>query len=1729
MAALTQEEIKRLLGENYVDPTVEEPRKEAQQIARELKLTEETKTLFSDESEAIRQEAWRMLKENPAAAPEELLYRARTKLEKAYGQPLTPGFDKKEFPSSVLLPEPATPEETGLAGALRPQIRAGSAAQAEYELQRQAEIGATRVFLGLDESKLAELPDTERDDIKTFYSGAEAAWNIIANENPQLSGEQIQELLDDELDSLDANLKGEGRKIRHAIKMGGPQDPTSLAFKPQVTQADIPDLSPAQRAFLQSSTQTKADLSIPGIIKDVNENFQVEVEMADPSGGFTTQMHPPSDKEKAAEIERRIGEIVDLPWWATAEKEKTLATMEPRTTFTGGKVYPTGATVESPVAYLFRAALSPLNAATALGFLGLEAAGALPLRERVRQERPEAYKEEDVIVDITDAVARNRSGMAEIGDMWQVSTSPTIRKLAPIGYGAGFVLDLLVPIDLGAAAVMRAGKTGYNVSRLTKQLTGTADWASAWKFAGKQLVSDIPVLRNAVKNSGDFRVLMSAEAGRTLTGYRVLKEATEAGDDFATAMRKVAEEIGDDASFVKSANRAGNADRILADLANSVKLSRYVDDIDSVLGSVSRFASGQSDAGVASVKDMKRWIRVMAKQSSEVEGLLEGQRGLRKMLTAVLEDPNAARALKNQIAWEKGAELVGEMTAGWRNIAKNLVMVTPRTWATADRVPDILKRAHESTIGKISDDLAESTVVSRAIEGEVKTGWELAQELQDELIGELQGRYSRAGLIGSAETRSILSELKSGFLSSGSLRSMVGAEIDLTAQAMRQGFGAKAIERLEPIVQKELLAPMEARSMTSGWFKRHIMDRIAATPVAERGLTINAQRELLDLRRGIASLDKKLRANVARLKNDAAFRELYGIAADVKLSTEDATIHLLMGPDAPRALEIPELARQLARSEEHKQMLETMLDFYVRYMQKTPSIGDIFRPSTFVRTQSFLSDDGADAMQAIVNRASEQLTVTRNGRVSNVSPADFRRIIDGFLVDINAVVKNPKMLRSDLLAGEVSVLGAKHTDEMLATVFYQTEARRAAGTAIENIIRKDDVVAGSERLDFGSYASAYQELARTLGINIPTGGDDVQNLMSAFKGAMERLTVKRGQTRVSDVAELGTTLRRGIGAREEWIEAVHAIAPRATDAQIEAVLKNKPMRIRVGEMASVADDTIEQIIRRNGMASENLSHLLEGMSQTLSRGPQTTGIVTGKLTEASLGRVNAQLIKDSVGEATNLKRLSKYIEGLHKTKGGARAVSLLTYSFRQIQSFRYSLMLGARPRFHGNNTITAPTIIQQTLGDSVAIRASNPLAYAKAADVMGTNILKPGGIRSHKIALVDKAGRIWTYEDVYRQAVESGAMKSRHSFQINQALLDGAIAEARISIKNPRLQNQVIDAIKKPGDALLEMAEIEDNIWRMSVILDSLKHGEDIGVAIQKGRISMYDYGALKPWEQRFASQLFLFYTFSRMNITHTLNNLFHNPNRMKNALVLERDITKLCTGQDAEDLMWYTPDWMRGRPILSFAKGVDKESYYIVGPGIVPVQGAATVAEAFVAASQLDVAGTFKVVTDMLNPELKIILGTGEQWGVRKGIIDPRDVALLHSLGVWDEFQTMIGEEAVGVDPKVNESTFNGRRWVLTDKAWDRYRKLKSVTDYVGATTVLSDATKAILSSYQGITGEELAEGRKLTLGAGDSPAFLEFIGATTPIGAVTPEQELQFGMMQRQRELKEYMRRTE
>jgi len=314
----------------------------------------------------------------------------------------------------------------------------------------------------------------------------------------------------------------------------------------------------------------------------------------------------------------------------------------------------------------------------------------------------------------------------------------------------------------------------------------------------------------------------------------------------------------------------------------------------------------------------------------------------------------------------------------------------------------------------------------------------------------------------------------------------------------------------------------------------------------------------------------------------------------------------------------------------------------------------------------------------------------------------------------------------------------------------------------------------------------------------------------------------------------------------------------------------------------------------------------------------------------------------------------------------------------------------------------------------------------------------------------------------------------------------------------------------------LELAEVEDNIWRMSAIMDSLRKGEDIGVALEKGRVSMFDYGSLAKWEQDMAAYLLLFYTFTRNNIVHTLNNLFHHPNRMKNALMLRKDITKLLVGEEADDLMWYAPHWASARPILSFTQGVDKETYYTAAPAIVPIEGMSMVMASLSSLSEGDVPGVVLPLTNLLSPELNIILGRDRMLqSLRPGVMDARDVALLKHNGVWWAFTGIVGEVPVGVEARPGETTYDGKRWTLSDNAWERYKRMKSFANFTGASTLAQDWVQVY-----GITTDR-AEGRQL-----EAKPF-EALGFETQIGGVSPEQARTFSALEREHQLKSLERR--
>jgi len=1996
--ALTEAQIKALLGDAYVAPEEEEFKlreKEAEgQVAAEAE-----KRLFENESRVVKQEGLRLIMENVERGadvpPAELLRQARTNVEAQFGQPLTPGFEKEQLPR--LFPDAAAPGERA---PLRPQIRTGSAAQRKFELERLAEVAEGRELLALDVEKVQSLGPDEQVQAYANYAGVSAAWKKLAEENPQASGEQLNELLEDALSTLQETMQGKGERLRHILRPGGPASAVSRAFKPQMFSAEFPNLSDAQIEFLVAASNEQAERSRPATLAEVRKTYRVDVP-ATAEFGVEQPTRAPTEEEVQEEFEKRVAAQKELPWWATPEKEQIISNLEEHAKGLPGlkRTYPTGAVVEGPVHYLFRAALTVPNAATAAAFSGLEAVGARPGVAKARAERPELYQEPGIINDVAFNVARNRSAMEEIGEMYKYTAG--LEKYQAVGYLAGFAADLLVPIDLGAAELARAGKTTYNVSRLNKSLYGASDWAQAMKLGGKQLLGDIPVLRNAVKNPGDFRLFMGAETGRSLLGYKVFQNAIEQGDDFEKALAKAAKNIGEESSFVAQARKLGGADEVLEQFGKQEILSRYADEVEDAYRQIAGHVARTKNIALSG-KDAMRWIKTIARRSQHVEDLLKGKKGLRKMLETIWNDKTARSILQKQIAWEKGMEAVAESTAGWRNIAKNLVMVTPRTWANADVLPDILKEAGKGATGRLRDALKDLGISREVIRGVgeqahlhknyVAQGWKLSDKSKDvagEVMQLMQHRYVNTGYLKSGEASRIFNELAQDFLSTDSMRKLINAEIDLTAQAMRRGLTQKAAQQLSAEVRKEILQPIESRSFTSGWFQRNIVQRIFGTPVAEKELSLLAQQELTNLKRQISSMDKKLRTDVKRLQTDAAFRELYGVPEGMKLSDEDAMIRLLLGEST-----IP--GRQWGRNQ---QLYQTVMDFYVLYLKKTPSLGDVYRADVFVEANTFLSKEGQGAIQEFLDgkivRSTGDIVPGGNDLVKTLLPQNFKQYMNEFIDFVNKGLKeNPSWRVEGLRAeGELSFVGEKHLGEMMASVYYQTEARRAVDASIARIMEADAGNVGAKFLESFENPQWFQRLGEEIGLTrgVTQLEMEVGDVIQLMDAPMTRLLIQRGREKIAEVAESGSTsLTRGLPAdiNAEWESVIRALSPAVTDAQVQAVLANKHHRIATAILVGEVDDTIYEIVRRNGLIHDNVARDLDVMEQAIKkartgaeraelRGLEAEAAVAkaertisdktanaagrmnelrkqisegsksvtrmqeslqreikniekglaesfesntaqatrermfkelrnaraelkqmaklrleilrdikrippsdirrlpeameadefiaapsriagqrirghemvdnmqkevdamagdmselgsiiritrqmleqwvgagrvmeakkfrelvetasrkkaqverlseaflkrgegsvrqlvdelqalentlkpaqakvaqarqgltqaqqrldlaleteaklpireaaGKrsmksaLEELAFGRNNTAVLEDCVTNARQIENLRSYMKGLHETTSGNKALKYFGLFVRRLNAARYNLILGYRPRFHGTNQITAPTIILGTLGGEAAVKGV--INWVPAVDVMATGLLRPGSVRASRIAVTDAAGRAWTYDDLFSMALEGGAMRSRHSFQVNEAMIDGAVQQAKLEIKNPKLRAQVINDIKNKGSIPLELAEVEDNIWRMSIIMDSLRKGEDIGVALEKGRVSMFDYGKMTDGERWAATRLFMFYTFTRSSVVHSFNNLVSNPNRMKNALVLKRDTTKLMTGEDAEDLMFYAPDWAVSRPIIKFTNGVEKESFYTLGPSIVPVESTALVLQAFADATRLDAAAILEPLANLLTPEIKLALGEDKFLEhMKKGHIDARDVAWLKVTGAWVPFSAYVGETPIGVEAKVGESTYGGKRWTLSNQGWERYMSLKKASSFIGISTIANDYAQA----YGTIAKQ--AEGRQLTLGEDAITGGFEFIGGITEVGGITPEEAQRFSTSERAFELQEIEQR--
>ena len=647
-----------------------------------------------------------------------------------------------------------------------------------------------------------------------------------------------------------------------------------------------------------------------------------------------------------------------------------------------------GGQKETTLGQTLRLVLAPSNALAGKVsgvFEGFEALGGDPefVAQEKRKSRPELYKDNPVLYNI----AKNRGFL---GEGIETADILGLEGAAKGAYLAGtFAADMLDPTFEIAKGVGVAGKTGlgaYNASAALKaidnaQRGGRAiDAAVVGARAGLNDLLDtvvfgkVPeILKNKVPGYGaltDPRSLASTDLARSLDASTEASRRIAANAE-ATVAEVSAELAKSDKykdstyakAFAKEAKK--NPARSAADLAATIKRGEpLIQEAENIVKGIDELAETGSTRLVRN-KEVARQLGNLASSDPDIAARFraidavkaEGKTKLGRYAEALT--PDQRERLKRTMLHSEAATAVYKATKESAMPIGNLVAATKNVLVDKKLLPEIMKAAKESVVGKIADELRGSPIsfkqagTSKQVGRQIMQGYNLTAE-QAKVLGDRITELVNFRRIDTKTAEQMAQNLDNSFITTKDLRSLIDNEVDQIAESAASA--GKAVERSRDVArlpvqdQMKRLIPLESRSFT----RSLLYDLINKKTKDPSNLSIGQKALLKEARQKMASLDVKLRTTMKDLvgskisQGDKEVRDLYGIEGEI--TPQEGLAFAIAGP------------KEYRQGDEGIAALRDALEFGLSNLfynkQTKENIFDLFSGTTISRDTGVFSDAG---------------------------------------------------------------------------------------------------------------------------------------------------------------------------------------------------------------------------------------------------------------------------------------------------------------------------------------------------------------------------------------------------------------------------------------------------------------------------------------------------------------------------------------------------------------------------------------------------------------------------------------------------------------------------------------------------------------------------------------------------------------------------------------------------
>ena len=406
-------------------------------------------------------------------------------------------------------------------------------------------------------------------------------------------------------------------------------------------------------------------------------------------------------------------------------------------------------------------------------------------------------------------------------------------------------------------------------------------------------------------------------------------------------------------------------------------------------------------------------------------------------------------------------------------------------------------------------------------------------------------------------------------------------------------------------------------------------------------------------------------------------------------------------------------------------------------------------------------------------------------------------------------------------------------------------------------------------------------------------------------------------------------------------------------------------------------------------------------------------------------------------------------------------------------------------RYHTTNYLTAPAIINSTLGPEFAARS---VMFDKGANsvmkVLTSNksprTVAPMDLNNPvdgfyevpvEVVVTTPTGKVYTNYDIADIVATSSIARSQASAELTANVVKDLVSWSRInsskmaepSVKGLQdaYRGDVAQFIKeaygtnfignRQMNMFSEMANLTDTQFRVKVLVKALEEGRTPQEAATLAREALFDYGNLSRIEKEYINKAFWFWTFRRNAYRTVLKSFLSNPERLRNAY--------LANGYFAEmdrDFDFTTVDYTEYRPFLYLIDNEEmKQRYGMYGPAIPQLQSTAELIDYMSGAVALmndarteNLGGFFSLATEstaknvgeLANPYYQTAIGLAFGVDVRREgkelgyYLDPRLMWYLQQNPErWECFSSLINIEAVEPDREIpGRGTYQGRQWQI-------------------------------------------------------------------------------------------------